>query len=75
MVCRHLTELYELFLLGTLSGEEEAAARGHLEHGCLACLAQLREAALIVYFLSQTARPARPDPKLKAQLLCHLRKK
>ena len=75
MVCQYLAEIYELFLLGTLPEEESAAARGHLEHGCPACLDYLREAALIVHFLSQTARPARPDPKVKSHVLRQLRTK
>ncbi len=75
MGCQHLDEIYELSLLGTFAGGASADLREHIVRGCAYCLEHLREAALTVYLLSQTARPARPDPKLKAQLLRRLRKK
>ena len=75
MDCRHLDESYELFLLGTLPAGEAAGLSEHVERGCTRCLAHLREAALVVYLLSQTARPARLDSGLKAQVLRHMGKK
>ena len=75
MGCQYLDEIYELFLLGVLSAEEGAKVQEHVERGCPYCLEQLREAALTVYLLSQTMRPARLDPKQKSQLLHRLRKK
>ncbi len=75
MDCQYLDEIAELCLLGGFVGGTCAGLREHLERGCPACLEHLREAALTVYLLSQTTRPARPSPKVKSQLLSRLRKK
>ena len=75
MDCQHLDESYELFLLGTLPADETAEVSEHVSGGCTYCLEHLREAALTFYLLSQTARPARLDPKIKAQVLRHVGKK
>ena len=72
MACQHLDESYELFLLGTLPADEAADLSEHIERECVYCLEHLREAALTVYLLSQAARPARLDPKLKPQVLRHV---
>jgi len=72
--CQHLDQIYELFLLGALSAEEDATVQEHVERGCPYCLEQLREAALTVYFLTWPGRVERPDPKLKSALLRRLRK-
>ena len=75
MGCQRLDESYELFLLGALPAGEAADVSEHVERGCSYCLEHLREAALTVYLLSQTARPARLDQKLKSQVLRHVRNK
>jgi hypothetical protein len=75
MDCRYLDEYYELYLLGTITGEVCATIREHARNRCPYCLERLREAVRTVYLLSQPARTARPDPKLKAQLLRRLHKK
>ena len=74
MGCQYLDQIYELFLLGALSVEEDASIREHVERSCPYCLEQLREAALTVYFLTWAGRPERPDPKQKSTLLRRLRK-
>jgi hypothetical protein len=71
-----LNQNYELFLLGALSGEEDASIQEHVERRCPYCLEQLREAALTVYFLTWAGRAERrPDPKQKSALLRRLRKR
>ena len=75
MGCQHLEDVYELFLLGTISPEEAREVEGHLARGCPRCLAELHEATLTVYLLTRTARSAKPDPKQKSRLLRSLRKK
>ncbi len=75
MGCQYLDEVYELYLLGTLEGEESAIVREHLERHCAYCLEHFREATQTVYLLTLLARPARLDPKAKARLLQRLRKK
>lgn len=74
MGCQYLDQIYELFLLGALSAEEDATVQEHVERGCPYCLEQLREAALTVYFLTRTGCPERPHPKQKSALLHRLRK-
>jgi hypothetical protein len=66
---RHLDDIYELFLLGTLPGEDAAAVRDHIERDCSHCLVQLREATEAVYLLGLMTPRARLDPKQKSQLL------
>jgi predicted anti-sigma-YlaC factor YlaD len=75
MDCQHLDEIYELYLLGALDEDDSARVQEHLERGCPNCLEHLREAALAVYFLCLTARPVRPRPQRRSQLLRRLRKK
>jgi hypothetical protein len=73
MVCQHLEEIYELYLLQALSPEDAARVREHVEFGCANCLERLREAALSICFLCLSTPPARPAPKHKKQLLERLR--
>jgi hypothetical protein len=72
--CRHLEDVYELFLLGALSDESSAELREHLRRGCQHCLERVKEAARTVYLLSLSARPAPPGSKAKAELLRLLKK-
>ena len=75
MDCRYLDEYYELYLLGTVSGDIGAAIEEHAAKHCPHCLARLRAAGRAVYLLSLPARTVSPDPKRKAQLLRRLHKK
>jgi len=72
MGCQPLEDLYELFLLGALSDQTSRDIRQHLETGCAQCLARLQEAGEMVYLLTLTAKPVRPHPKVKTELLHHL---
>ena len=74
MGCQHLEDLYELFVLGTLAEPSAEELRAHLETGCEACRQRVRDATLTVYLLSLRTKTARPDPKLKSQLLQRVRK-
>ena len=77
MGCQHLEELYELYLLGALDPEDAARVDEHVARKCPGCCQGLREAALAVYLLCQTAVPARVPARtgsqLKADLLRRLR--
>ena len=75
MVCQHLEDYYELFLLGALADTVAEEIHSHLERGCAPCLDRVREAALTVYLLCLPPKGARPNPRLKAQLLHCLRKR
>jgi len=73
--CRHLEDIYELFLLGTLEEEDSLQLREHLAPGCGHCAHRLKEAARTVYLLSLTGKPVAPGPKLKTDLLRMLKNK
>ena len=69
MGCQHLEELYELWLLGALSARSSLDLREHLARGCAHCLARVRDATETVYVLELASKPARPNPRVKAELL------
>jgi len=75
MGCQHLDELYELWLLGALSPPGALDLREHLRRGCPQCLARLREAAENIYVLGLAPKPARPHPRVKAELLRQISRK
>ena len=75
MDCHILNGAYELYLLGSLTAEDAAHIEDHLGRGCACCQAQLREAALTLYFLCRTTPPVRPSPKTKTALMRHLKEK
>jgi hypothetical protein len=75
MGCQHLEELYELFLLGSLSEPASADLREHLARGCPQCLARIRESAETVYLLGLFSKPARPHPRVKSELLRQISRK
>ena len=69
MGCQHLEQPYELFLLGALAEQSALELREHLARGCPECLARVRDAAETVYLLGLACKPARPHPRVKAELL------
>jgi hypothetical protein len=69
MGCQHLEELHELWLLGALSEQSSRDLREHVARGCPHCLARVREATEMVYLLGLGSKPARPHPRVKAELL------
>ena len=75
MGCQHLEELYELWLLGALIEPGSLDLREHLTRRCPHCLARVREAEEIVYLLSLASKPARPHPRVKAELLSRISRK
>ncbi len=75
MGCQHLEELYELFMLGALSEEASSELRDHLERGCEYCQARVREAAATIYLLCLITKPARPNARLKSQILRDLQRR
>ncbi len=75
MGCQSLENLYALFLLESLATEDATEISEHLERRCPNCLERVRDAAQTVYLLTFSIKAARPDPKMKAQLLQRLRKK
>lgn len=74
MGCQYLDDVYELYWLGALEGEELAVVHEHVDRRCPYCLEHLREAGLTVYLCTLLAPPARLGPKAEARLLNRLRK-
>lgn len=75
MGCQHLEELYELWLLGALSEQGSMDLREHLRRGCPQCVGRVREAAETVYLLGMAAEPARPNPRVKTEVLREISKR
>jgi hypothetical protein len=75
MGCQHLEELHELWLLGALSEPSSRDLREHLARGCPQCLGRIREAAEMVYLLGVGAKPARPNARVKTDLLNQISRK
>lgn len=73
MDCRHLENLYELFLLGALDEGEAAKIQIHIIQGCPACAEGLRRAAMTVCILLQPAKPAPGSDKQKSHFLRRLK--
>ncbi len=73
MDCRHLEDLYELFLLRALSETEETQVLEHVERNCPACLEGLRHAGMMLYALLLSAPPVKSSPKQKGRLLRRLK--
>lgn len=69
MGCQYLEELYELWLLGSLSERSASDLRDHMARGCPHCLERVREAAEMVYIFGLASKPARPHPRVKSELL------
>ena len=75
MGCQHLEEIYELWLLGAVSGQSSVDLGEHLARNCPHCLTRVREAVETVYLLGLASKPARPHPRVKAELLRQIAKK
>lgn len=73
MDCRHLEDLYELFLLRALSEDEDTQVREHVERSCPACQEGLRLAGMTLYALMLSAPPVKSSPKQKSRLLRRLK--
>lgn len=68
MDCQHLSEVYEIYLLGGLAGGESEELESHVREACPRCLQALREAAETLFWLVQNSHPARPRPAVKSRL-------
>lgn len=75
MGCQHLDELHELWLLGALAEPASRELGDHLARGCPHCRKQVQEATGFVYLLALGAKPARPHPRVKAELLSKISQK
>jgi anti-sigma-K factor RskA len=72
MNCEELKDVYELYALGVLEGEEKSEVDAHMARGCETCTGNLRKAAALnSIFLGQAAgtAAAAPSKKLKRRIL------
>ena len=72
MGCQSVEGVYELYLLGALTGKERDDLRVHVKKNCPHCLGQLREAAETLYWLTQSVPIDRPSAAVKSRLLRRL---
>ena len=72
MGCQHLEDGYEIYLLGALDRGEQEELHEHVLQGCVACTAELREAAENLYWFLQSVSPVRPSAAMKSRLLDRL---
>lgn len=70
MSCDELKEVYELYALGLLEGEEKSEAAAHLARGCETCRKSLRDALGLNAVLMAAAVPdAAPSRSLRRRVL------
>jgi anti-sigma-K factor RskA len=72
MSCEELSEMYELYALGLLDGDEKSEIDSHLQRGCAACRQSLNEAQAINAVLLSSVPVAEPSRRLKRRLLASL---
>jgi hypothetical protein len=68
MTCEELKDLYELYALGVLEGEEKAEADAHIGRGCEVCKRSLNDALVINTMLLSSAS-ATPSRRLKRRVM------
>ena len=68
MTCEELKDLYELYALGVLEGEERAEADAHLARGCEVCKQSLNE-ALVINTMLLSSTSATPSRRLKRRVM------
>ncbi len=73
MTCDEIEHGYELYVFGTLEGEErariEAGLQEHLARGCPTCTAGVAQARELAAHLALAAPPAEPPAGLRDQIL------
>jgi hypothetical protein len=69
MSCEELRDYYELYAMGAAGEPEKSEIRDHLNRGCEDCMAGMKRARSIASFLSGTAPPGAPSPKLRRRIL------
>ena len=69
MTCEELKDLYELYALGVLDGEERDEAEAHLSRGCEVCKRSLNDALVINTMLLSSTSAAAPRRRLKRRLM------
>jgi anti-sigma-K factor RskA len=69
MSCEELREVFELYALGQLDGEDRDEAEAHLARGCSACRTSLKQALALNAAFMTTTLEAAPSSKLRRRVL------
>jgi anti-sigma-K factor RskA len=69
MTCEELRPDYAAFAMGALADPENAELREHLQRGCPACTAGVREERVTVFALGTSAMGAEPPRGLRRRIL------
>jgi len=69
MTCDELKDVYELYALGHLEGEEKMEAEAHLNRGCVTCRKSLNDALALNASLLAGVPDAAPSSRLRRRVL------
>jgi hypothetical protein len=69
MTCEELKDLFELYALGQLEGQERDEAEAHLSRACPACRQSLNHALALNVTLMTTIPDVRPPSRLRRRVL------
>jgi hypothetical protein len=72
MTCEELKDMYELYSLGVIEGEEKAEIDAHLARGCVACRKSLSDAVAMNAALLSLAPDMAPPVRLKRRLMASI---
>lgn len=67
--CEDLKDVFELYALGVLDGEEKSQVEQHLARGCETCQASLREALAVNALVMASVKQVAPPSGLKRRVL------
>lgn len=69
MSCEELKDVFELYALGVLEGEEKGEVEEHLARGCQTCQASLRDALAVNALMMASVKEVSPPAGLKRRVL------
>jgi anti-sigma-K factor RskA len=69
MTCDELKDVYELYALGQLDGEEKDEADAHLNRGCAVCQSSLNQALALNAVVLTTSPDVKPPARLRHRVL------
>jgi anti-sigma-K factor RskA len=69
MTCAELKDLFELYSLGLLEGDEQTEIDAHLARGCAECQGSYKDALAMNALMMSTVAPAAPPARLKRRVL------
>jgi hypothetical protein len=72
MSCEELREMYELYALGLLDGDEKTEMDAHLRRGCVTCQQSLTDAQAINAVLLSSVPVMEPSSRLKRRVMASM---